>query len=99
MPPNHRYYSEWNPERFIRWAGKIGAATARLVEKILSSRPYAEQGYRSCLGIINLGRHYEPERVEAAALRALKYNTCSYRSMRAILSSGLDKQRDAAEHP
>ena len=98
MPPNHRYYSEWNPERFIRWAGKIGEATASLVGKILSSRPYAEQGYRSCLGIISLGRHYEPERVEAAALRALKYNTCSYRSMRAILSSGLDRQRDAAEH-
>jgi len=98
MPSEHRYYSEWNPERFIRWAGKIGEATARLVGKILSSRPYAEQGYRSCLGIINLGRHYEPERVEAAALRALRYNTCSYRSMRAILSAGLDKQRDAAEY-
>jgi len=99
MPSEHRDYAEWSPQRFIRWAGKIGAATARLVEKILSSRPYAEQGYRSCMGIIRLGRHYEPERVEAAALRALKYNTCSYRSVKAILTSGLDKQRDAGEIP
>jgi len=98
MPPQHRGYAEWSPERFIQWAGKTGAATARLVEKILSSRPYAEQGYRSCLGIIHLGRHYEPERMEAAAQRALKYNTCSYRSLKAILSSGLDQQ-DTGEYP
>ena len=98
MPPEHRGYAEWSPERFIQWAGKTGAATARLVEKILSSRPYAEQGYRSCLGIIHLGRHYEPERMEAAAQRALKYNTCSYRSLKAILSSGLDQQ-DTGEYP
>jgi transposase len=97
MPPEHRGYAEWSPERFIQWAGKTGAATARLVEQILSSRPYVEQGYRSCLGIIHLGRHYEPERVEAAAKRALKYNTCSYRSMRAILSTGLDRKQDAGE--
>ena len=94
MPPKHRSYAEWNPERFIRWADKTGTATARLVEKILSSRPYVEQGYRSCMGIIHLGRHYEPERMEAAAERALKYNTCSYRSLKAILSTGLDKQVD-----
>ena len=74
MPPEHRSYAEWTPSRFIQWAGKTGAATARLVEKILTSRTYPEQGYRTCLGIIHLSHHYEPERVEAAAQRALKYN-------------------------
>jgi transposase len=98
MPPEHRGYAEWSPERFIRWAGKTGTATSRLVEKILSSRPYVEQGYRSCLGIIHLGRFYEPERMEAAAERALKYNTCSFRSLKAILTAGLDRQRDTGEH-
>ena len=92
MPPEHRSYAEWSPSRFIQWAGKTGAATAQLVEKILATRPYPEQGYRACLGIIRLGRHYEPERVEAAAERALKFNACSYRSMKAILTAGLDRQ-------
>ncbi len=72
--------------------GKTGAATADLVEKILPAHTYPEQGYRACLGIIRLGRHYEPERVEAAAGRALKFNACSYRSMKAILTAGLDRQ-------
>jgi transposase len=99
MPPEHRFYAEWNPDRFIRWAGKTGEATARLVEKILATRPYPEQGYKACLGIINLTRNYEPVRVEAAARRALKFKTCSYRSMKSILSAGLDRQSDNGEQP
>ena len=94
MPPEHRSYAEWSPSRFIQWAGKTGASTAQLVEKVLASRTYPEQGYRACLGIISLGRHYEPERVEAAAQRALQFNACSYRSMKAILTAGLDRQPD-----
>jgi len=99
MPPEHRFYAEWNPDRFIRWAGKTGEATARLVEKILATRPYPEQGYKACLGIINLTRDYEPMRVEAAARRALKFKTCTYRSMKAILSAGLDRHPDNGEQP
>ncbi len=97
MPPSHRYYAEWNPARFIQWAGKTGEATARLVEAVLAGRPYPEQGYKACLGIINLTRDYEPVRVEAAARRALKFKTCSYRSLKAILSAGLDRQPDNGE--
>lgn len=97
MPSEHRFYAEWNPARFIQWAGKIGESTAKVVEKILSTRSYPEQAYRSCMGIIHLERDYEKERVEAAAQRALKFNTCSYRSMKTILSTGLDRRRDAGE--
>ena len=97
MPPNHRAYAEWSPDRFIQWAGKIGESTAHLVEQVLAGRSYQEQAFRSCMGIIQLGRSYEPERVEAAAQRALKYNTCSYRSMKAILSGGLDQRQDTPE--
>jgi len=85
MPPEHRAYAEWSPSRFTKWAGKTGTATARLVEKVMAGRTYPEQAYRACMGIIHLSQHYEPE-------RALKYNACSYRSMKAILAAGLDRQ-------
>jgi len=97
MPPSHRYYAEWNPARFIQWAGKTGEATARLVETILTTRPYPEQGFKACLGIINLTRDYEPVRIEAAARRALEFKTCSYRSMKAILSAGLDRHANGEQ--
>jgi transposase len=92
MPPQHRAYAEWSPSRFTKWAGKTGTATAQLVEKVMAGRVYPEQAYKACMGIMNLSRHYEPVRVEAAAERALKYNACSYRSMKAILAAGLDQE-------
>ena len=36
MPPNHRQYSQWNGDRFRRWAGKIGPNTGMVVSAILS---------------------------------------------------------------
>jgi transposase len=99
MPPEHRKYAEWSPSRFTHWASKTGAATAQLVERIMAARTYPEQGYRACLGILRLGQQYEPERLEAAAERALKYNTCSFKSVRAILAAGLDRQSNIEEPP
>jgi len=98
MPTEHRKFAEWTPSRMIKWAAKTGPATALLVEKIMSKRSHPELGYRSCLGILTqLCKRYKPERVEAAAKRAVKFGTCSYRSMRMILSRGLDRQTDAGD--
>jgi len=47
----------------------------------------------------HLTRDYDPIRVEAAAQRALQFNACSYRSMKAILSTGLDRQQDNGKQP
>ena len=97
MPPDHRKYVEWTPSRIIHWAGQTGPATAQLVEKILASRTFPEQGYRSCLGILRLGKNYGRERLEAAALRALQFNTHSFKSVRSILDRGLDRQAGASQ--
>lgn len=91
MPPAHQKYLEWSPSRMIEWAANTGPCTARLVEKIMAARVHPEQGYRSCLGVLRLEKHYPQQRIEAAARRALKYNACSLKSLRAILTSGLDR--------
>ena len=67
------------------------AQIAAVVEKIMAGRVHPEQGYRACLGVLRLGKSYGNERLEAASIRALKFNTCSFRSLRAILSTGLDR--------
>lgn len=90
MPTRHQKYLEWSPERFHRWAEKIGPQTAMLTQKILSSRSYPQQAYRTLLGILRLGRSYSDERLEAACSRALVIGTTSYRSVESILKNGLD---------
>jgi transposase len=92
LPEAHRRHLEWTPERLIRWGAETGPMLGRLIEEILKERPHPEQGYRSCLGIMRLGKTYSPERLEAAATRALSIGTKSYRSVKSILDSGLDKQ-------
>jgi len=40
---------------------------------------------------MRLGKHYGPERLEAAAMRALSFGATSYRSVKSILEKGLDR--------
>ncbi len=88
MPPSHRKYLEWTPSRIVGWGKKIGPATAELLQKIIESRTHPEQAYRSCLGIL---------RLENGARRALKFGALSFKSLRKILSSGLDRLEQSKE--
>jgi transposase len=91
MPASHRAHSEWSPSRLIAWARQTGPDTAKLVELILAERRHPEQGYRSCLGILRLGRKYGNERLEAACTRAVQVQARSYRHVESILKTGLDR--------
>jgi len=91
MPSSHRAHAEWTPSRLIHWAEKTGPATGRLVAGILRSRPHPEQGYRACLGLMRLGRHYGAERLEAACTRAEQLRSYSYRTVKNILAAAQDR--------
>jgi transposase len=90
MPKSHQKYVEWTPERLLNWAGKIGPHTAELIEKVMRSRMHPQQGFRSCLGILRLGKSYGEDRLEAAARRANQIGGRSYKSVASILKNGLD---------
>jgi transposase len=92
MPASHRAHAEWTPGRILRWARTVGPKTAELVEGVLASRPHPEQGFRSCLGILRLGRRYGDQRLEAASARALALGAFTYRSVESILRTGRDRQ-------
>ena len=102
MPAHHRFYDSWSPERMISWGEAIGSEVRAMVEKVLSDRPYPEQAYRSCLGILNLAKKYGNERLNRACARALSYGSYSYKSVKNILEKNLDKIQEetlAAELP
>jgi transposase len=92
MPESHRRHLEWTPMRIARWAEGTGPQTAALVSAVMESRPHPEQGYRSCLGIMRLGKRFGDDRLEAACTRALAVSALSYRSVESILRTGLDRQ-------
>jgi hypothetical protein len=63
-----------------------------LVDEIMRSRPHPEQGFRSCLGVMRLGKSFGDDRLEAACTRAVALRAYSDRSVESILRSGLDRQ-------
>ena len=38
MPPKHRHYADWTPERLAEWAAKTGPNTRMLIEQVIASR-------------------------------------------------------------
>ena len=92
MPKSHQQYSDWSPQRLVRWAEKSGPATARVITTVLAARAHPQQGYRSCLGILRLGKSYGEERLEAACRRALLLGSIRYKSIESILKHGLDNK-------
>jgi hypothetical protein len=91
MPPEHQFYSQWSPERFLRWAGEIGVQTTELISRALDARRHPEQAYRTCLGILGLAKRYSLERLEAACQRANAAGICSYKGVHNILKNNLDQ--------
>jgi transposase len=90
-PKAHQRHLEWTPSRLIQWGSSLGPATGQLIQQLLESYPHPEQGYRACLGLFSLGKRHGTARLEAACARALRTGTPRYRSVKSILSAGLDR--------
>lgn len=91
MPSHHQRVAEWHPDRFLKWAAEIGVHTQALVERILMRRNPVQQSYRSCLGVLQLAKRYDKDRLEKACHRALVFQGTSYKSVKSILEKGLDR--------
>jgi len=99
MPKSHQKYLDWTPQRIINWASKTGTATAQTVQIVMKSRAHPQQGFRSCMGIMSLGKEFTQDRLEAACSRALAIGSPSLKSIQAILKNGLDRLPPQKEVP
>jgi transposase len=97
MPASHREYAKWTPERLRDWAATIGLATACVISAILAARRHPQQGFRSALGVLRLGKHYGNDRLEAVCLRAHKLHITTFKSIESMLKNNLDRTALAEE--
>lgn len=98
MPSHHRFVAEWNRDRFIRWAGSVGTFVEDMVIAILDTKKHPEQGFKSCLGILQqLEKEYGKQRLNSACKKALSLGYYSYYGVKNILKNNLedyDEQED-----
>lgn len=99
MPESHRRHMQWTPGRLLNWGQKIGPGTRAVVQWQLENRPHPEQGYRACLGLLNLAKTYGEERLEAACRRALTIGSPTRKRILAILEAKLDQHPDLFPAP
>ena len=100
MPEKHKQYVQWNAERFLSWAEKVGPSATAVIKAILASRRVEQQSYRSCMGILKLADRYSLVRLESACARALSYTpNPSYKNISTILKTGQDQLAMAPSPP
>lgn len=75
MPKDHQKYIQWNSERFIKWAEKIGVNTATVVKAILFGYKVEQQSCKTCTGLLKLADKYTPYRLENACKRAFSFTS------------------------
>ncbi len=91
MPEKHKNYLQWDTERYVSWANKVGPYTRVTIQVILTGHRIEQQGYRACMGIVKLADRYYFLRLEAACERALRYiPNPGYKHISTILKSGQD---------
>jgi len=91
-----RGHQEWreaegfDAKYFRARAAKIGPATEWAIGQVLSSRYHESQSYRTCQGVLSLGKRYGPDRLEAAADRLKTAGKATYTMLRNVLEKKLD---------
>jgi transposase len=100
LSTTHQFVTEWNPDKFISWAGAIAPVVKDYITRILESATYPEQAYRSCVGILSYEKKVGRDRLIKAVERATFYAVYNYTIIRKILQGGLDQLAPADEiHP
>lgn len=90
MPPAHLAHSQWSPDRLKRWAKKIGEKTSQFIDQMIASRPFPQQAYRACLGLLRLSDRFGADRLEKACFIALAAGATRYQHVESILKKRLD---------
>ena len=91
LASQHRFITEWSPENFIRLGSEIHEDVAHYLNKVLEMKPYPEQAYKTCTGILSFARRVGADRLIAACRWADALGQYSYRVIEEILYKRLDQ--------
>jgi hypothetical protein len=90
LASTHRYLTEWNPDRFIKWAESIDKTVREFITGLMDSKSHPEQAYKACQGVLGFERKVGRERLINACKRAIEYENYSYHAIKSILENKYD---------
>lgn len=101
MPKSHQEWKKsegYDANYFLAMGMKIGSATHWAMAQILSSKNHQSQTYRSCQGVLHLGKKHGNGRLENAAARCQKVDKVTYTMLMRILRHNLEDDEVEQEH-
>lgn len=94
LPSHHQIVLDgMNQESLKARAAAIGPAVLEVIDRILKNSIHPEQAYKSCQGILALGKKTSKETLVQSCAIALQYNVCTYRHVHR-LAQGQYANRD-----
>jgi hypothetical protein len=89
LPSHHRHWMDRGPDWYRLRAGRISKEVGQLIERILNSKMYPEQAFRSCDGVLGLHRKVGSEELTEAARIALELDCCTYSYVNRLIQNGM----------
>lgn len=71
MPAKHQQALEWDENRFLSWASQYGTATHPVIQQMLQAYAIPQQSFRSCMGILHLGKNGNGVKLEKGCAKVL----------------------------
>jgi hypothetical protein len=87
LPKSQQNYLEWDPSTLLDQAEAIGEPVKEYFSRVIESRRYTEQAYKSCKGILALGKRVGEERLVKACRLGLVLQNYSYQAIEQILTN------------
>jgi transposase len=97
MPAEHRYVTEWSPSFFLEKAKTIDPVVEYYISQVLAKKQHPEQAYKSCMGILSLGKRLSNARLIKACKRAQEIGYYNYKIIEEILKNNLDRYEEDTE--
>jgi len=86
-PKEHKYVSEWTPQRFLNWAATIAPEVKELIQGILDSRDHPEQAFRTCMGVLNLAKKHDNNDFIKSCKKALEIKNLTVKFIKNTLQN------------
>jgi len=102
MPKKHQYQQQANQrdgESYRHWAGTIGEKTLFVIDTMLRAQHVEESAYRSCMGVLQLGKKYGDDRLEKACKQACEMGSLCYTTVKNLLQSLHSQSKQAKPLP
>lgn len=94
LAPQHGFILEWTPEFFINRGKEVSEELAVFLDRLMAGKDHPQQGYKACLGVLNLAKRVGPERITKACKRAISFGSYHYSILEDILKKNLDQIND-----